>query len=61
MALIAMAVYSTPENGKDEYLDKNFASLTRTVDFTKHRLILSVNAATEYTWQLIDTCSISLK
>lgn len=61
MALIAMAVYSTPENGKDEYLNKTLFSLKRTVDFTKHRLILSINAATEYTWQLIDTCGITLE
>lgn len=46
MALIAMAVFSTDENGKDEYLEKTLQSLKETVDFTKHRLILSVNAHT---------------
>jgi GT2 family glycosyltransferase len=49
MALIAMAVYSTEENGKNEYLDRTLQSLEETVDFTKHRLILSVNAYTAET------------
>ncbi len=49
MALIAMAVYSTAENGKDEYLEKTLQSLKDTVDFTKHRLILSVNGHTART------------
>jgi GT2 family glycosyltransferase len=44
-----MAVYSTTENGKDEYLEKTLYSLEKTVDFTKHRLILSVNAKTAKT------------
>lgn len=49
MALIGMAVYSTPENKKDDYLEKTLESLEKTVDFSKHRLILSVNAATSQT------------
>ena len=61
MALIAMAVYSTPENGKDEYLERTLESLRNTVDFTKHRLILSVNASTAKTKDLIFDCGISLK
>jgi GT2 family glycosyltransferase len=59
MALIAMAVYSTPENGKDEYLEKTLESLRQTVDFTKHRLILSVNSATKDTWMIIDNSRIA--
>lgn len=51
-ALIAMAVYSTAENKKDECLDKTLQSLKDSVDFTKHRLMLSVNAYTPIT-QLI--------
>lgn len=47
-----MAVYSTPENQKDQYLDKTLQSLADSVDFTKHRLMLSVNAYTPIT-QLI--------
>lgn len=53
MALIAMAVYSTTENGKDEYLARTLESLEQTVDFSKHRLILSVNAFTENTKSLL--------
>lgn len=44
MALIAMACYSTEENKKDECLEKTLESLSRTVDFNKHRLIISVNS-----------------
>lgn len=47
-----MAVYSTPENGKDEYLEQTLDSLRNTVDFNKHRLILSVNSYTETTKQI---------
>lgn len=54
MALIAMAVYSTPENGKDDYLNQTLKSLYKTVDFTKHRLILSVNSFTQQTIKIID-------
>lgn len=53
MALIGMAVYSTEENGKDKYLNKTLKSLFKTVDFKKHRLMLSVNAYTEQTKHLI--------
>lgn len=49
MALISMAIFSTEENGKDEYLEKTLQSLKDTVDFTKHRLILSVNGYTQRT------------
>jgi len=41
-----MAVYSTVENKKDECLAKTLESLRGSVDFTKHRLMLSVNAYT---------------
>ena len=49
MSIIVMAVYSTEENKKDEYLDKTLQSLKDTVDFTKHRLVLSVNGFTPIT------------
>jgi GT2 family glycosyltransferase len=49
MALIAMAVYSTEENKKDEQFERTLESLSKTVDFTKHRLMLSVNAFTDNT------------
>jgi len=52
MSLIVMAVYSTEENQKDQYLSRTLESLEKTVDFSKHRLILSVNSYTAVT-QLI--------
>jgi GT2 family glycosyltransferase len=51
--LIGMAVYSTHENQKDKCLAQTLASLNDTVDFTKHRLMLSVNARTEETMHII--------
>jgi GT2 family glycosyltransferase len=53
MALIAMAVYSTVENKKDEYLNRTLTSLHSTVNFDRHRLILSVNCYTDRTAELI--------
>ena len=44
-----MAVFSTPENGKDKYLKRTLQSLSDTVDFSRHRLQLSVNAFTPET------------
>lgn len=46
MALIGMAVHSTTENQKEECLRRTLQSLKRTVDFTRHRLHLSVNSST---------------
>lgn len=53
MALISMVVYSTEENRKDEYLRKTLEYLHYTVDFDKHRLMLSVNGATPETNKII--------
>jgi GT2 family glycosyltransferase len=53
MALIAMAVYCTEENKKDEYLKKTLEHLAYTVDFDKHRLMLSVNGRTHETERII--------
>lgn len=50
-----MAVYSTEENKKDKCLEQTLASLARTVDFTRHRLMLSVNAYTEETKAILLT------
>lgn len=56
MALIGMAVYSTEENKKDECLEKTLTSLHNTFfDYSKHRIILSVNASTKYTKEIIDS------
>ena len=49
MALIAMTLYSTVENGKDEYLKRTLASLKETVNFDRHRLFLSINGTTPLT------------
>lgn len=49
-----MCVYSTPENKKDDCLLQTLLSLTETVDFSKHRLILSVNCYTETTLQILN-------
>lgn len=57
MAIIAMAVFSTAENGKDQYLERTLASLRETVDFRQHRLGVSVNEATTKTWQIIESFS----
>jgi GT2 family glycosyltransferase len=51
--LIGMAVYSTEENKKDECLRRTLESLDRTVDFTKHKLMLSVNASTQETKEIL--------
>lgn len=48
-----MAVYSTDENKKDECLAKTLKSLDQTVNFKKHRLMLSVNGSTEITKRII--------
>jgi GT2 family glycosyltransferase len=53
MAILGMAVYSTRENKKDDCLHRCLASLAETVDFKRHRLILSINDATEKTHDLI--------
>lgn len=53
MALIGMVVYSTEENRKDEYLRKTLEYLHYTVDFDKHRLMLSINGATPETHKII--------
>jgi glycosyltransferase involved in cell wall biosynthesis len=49
MALIGMVVYSTAENGKDKYLKQTLESLRKTVDFKRHKLVLSVNGYTKDT------------
>ena len=54
MALIAMCVYSTLENQKDNYLRQTLQSLKQTVNFDKHRLMLSVNGFTEETKQILE-------
>lgn len=52
-ALIAIAVFSTEENKKDECLEKCLYSLINTVDFSKHRLVLSLNSGTVKTHSIL--------
>ena len=54
MALIAMVIYSTEENKKDQYLEKALASLLRTVDFNANRLMVSVNGYTNETMAILN-------
>ncbi len=53
MSLIGMAVDSTEENKKDDCLEQTLNSLLRTVNFNRHRLILSINAQTTRTKYII--------
>lgn len=48
-----MAVYSTAENKKDEYLEQTLRSLQGTVSLDRHRIFLSVNAGTAKTGEII--------
>lgn len=47
MALISMCVYDTGVNQRAPLVKRTLESLLRTVDFTRHRIILVVNASTE--------------
>ncbi len=47
MALIAIPVNSTAENGRTPFLAKTLEGLRRTVDFGKHRLFCIDNASTD--------------
>lgn len=49
MALIAMAIFDTPENQRAPMTRQTLESLYRTVNFSRHRVILVINAATEET------------
>jgi hypothetical protein len=57
MALIAMAVYCTEENKKDECLLQTLRGLVKTVDFRRHRMGLRINASTLRTAHILrDFC-----
>ena len=49
MALIAMAIYDTPENYRADMTRQTLESLVKTVDFARHRAVLIVNEATDKT------------
>ena len=52
--LLGMAIFSTEENKKDDCLRKTLQSLSDTVDFKRHQLIVSVNAHTPQTLEIIN-------
>lgn len=51
MALIAMAIHDTEDNGRDVFTERTLASIDRTVDFvfSDHRFFAVINAATPRT------------
>lgn len=49
MSLIVIAVYDTEANDRTKYTKQTLYSLYRTVDFEKHRLIISDNGSCEST------------
>lgn len=54
MSLIIMAVYDTDANGRSEYTAKTLQSLTKTVDWGKHRLIVVDNGSCEATKKILE-------
>lgn len=50
--LIAMAVWDTAENGRTDLTRRTLESLARTVDWDRHRLIISDNGSCEATQML---------
>jgi GT2 family glycosyltransferase len=46
MALLALAVWDTPENGRFPLTLRTLASLARTVDWSRHRLVVVDNGST---------------
>lgn len=55
MALICMAVWDTEENNRTWMTDRTLHSLLNTVDWSKHRLIVSDNGSCDETLALYDT------
>lgn len=55
MALIAMAVYDTEENGRSKYTERTINSLLDTVDFAKHRIFVVDNGSCEETKEFINS------
>jgi GT2 family glycosyltransferase len=53
MALIAMAVYDTSQNGRTKYTQRTINSLKETVDFNVHRLVIVDNGSCEETKEFL--------
>jgi GT2 family glycosyltransferase len=54
MAMIAMAVFDTEENGRTEYTAKTLETLYLTVNTRKHRIIIVDNGSCEATQNLLN-------
>lgn len=54
MALIIMVAFDTEENGRSEYTLKTLDSLTKTVDWNKHRLIVVDNGSCQATKDILE-------
>lgn len=53
MALIAMAIHNTPENGRDKLTERTLKSLLQTVDWSRHRFFAVVNSTTDRTADML--------
>ena len=54
MALICMVTFDTAENGRSELTRRTLESLAKTVDWTRHRLVLSDNGSCAATQALLE-------
>jgi len=61
MSLIIMCCHDTEENGRSEYTEKTLISLSKTVDWANHRLVVVDNASCESTKKLLFNYSIGNK
>lgn len=52
-ALLVMAVYDTEENGRSEYTKETLLCLRDTVDWKKHRMVISDNGSCEETQKIL--------
>lgn len=57
-SLIIMVTWDTQENERSEYTSKSLASLTRTVDFTRHRMVIVDNGSDEESLSVIRSWAI---
>jgi GT2 family glycosyltransferase len=61
MALIAMAVYDTAENKRTELTRETLLSLRETVDFSRHRLVVSDNGSILATRNVYELLSATME
>jgi hypothetical protein len=57
MALIAMAVYDTDENGRTDYTARTLKSILDTVNLDRHRVVIVDNASCADTKRILDLFS----